>query len=148
VSDPSHAAQGDPAKRAVDEVGDNTLIGPGFRFVVSNSACRGIKAPPDGGIIMACTYIDDVTYCASSPDLAQRFFSEMRESFVIEEGEGKQVDFLLGITVTQNLIAGTIRLDIAMAITKLCSAVLTEEELDASTAFAQEHGAHCTHCCY
>jgi len=53
---------------------------------------------------MACTYIDDVTYGVSSllgyplsqtsyhpPDLAQRFLSEMRERFVIEEGEGKQI---------------------------------------------------------
>jgi len=74
---------------------------------------------------MACTYIDDVYYGASSPDLAQRFLSEMRERFVIEEGEGKQIDSMLGMAVTQNLDAGAVRLDMAMAITKLCSGALS-----------------------
>jgi len=89
---------------------------------------------------MACTYIDDVTYGVSSSHLAQQFLSEMRERFVIEEGKGKQIGFLLGMAVTQNLAAGTIRLDMAMAIAKLCSGA------DASTALAQEHGSYCTTC--
>jgi len=91
--------------------------------------CLFRKVLPDGGIIMACTYIDDVTYGASSPALAQRFLSEMRERFVIVEGEGKQIGFLLGMTVTQNPDAGTTWLDMAMAITKLCSGALTDKEL-------------------
>jgi len=53
--------------------------------------------------------------------------------FVIEEGEGKQIDFLLGMAVTQNLDAGTIRLDMAMAITKFCSGALSDEELAKSS---------------
>ena len=53
--------------------------------------CLFRKVRPDGRIIMACTYIDDVIYGASSPDLAQRFLAEMRERFVIEDGEGHQI---------------------------------------------------------
>ena len=108
------------------------LVAKGYVSILGDP-CLFRKVLPDGGIIMACTYIDDVTYGASSPDLAQRFLSEMRERFVIEEGEGKQIDFLLGMAVTQNLAAGTIRLDMAMAITKLCSGALTDEELAKSS---------------
>ena len=91
------------------------LIAKGYVSILGDP-CLFRKLLPDGGIIMACTYIDDVTYGVSSPDLAQRFLSEMRERFVIEEGEGKQIDFLLGMAVTQK---GNIRLDMAMAITKV-----------------------------
>ena len=108
------------------------LVAKGYVSILGDP-CLFRKVLPDGGIIMACTYIDDVTYGVSSPDLAQRFLSEMRERFVIEEGEDKQIDFLLGMAVTQNLAAGTIRLDMAMAITKLCSGALTDEELAKSS---------------
>ena len=40
---------------------------------------------------MACTYIGDVTYGVSSSHLTQRFLSEMRERFAIEEGEARQL---------------------------------------------------------
>ena len=68
------------------------LVAKGYVSILGDP-CLFRKVLPDGGIIMACTYIDDVTYGVSSPDLAQRFLSEMRERFVIEEGEGKQVEF-------------------------------------------------------
>ena len=104
------------------------LVANGYVSILGDP-CLFRKVLPDGGIIMACTYIDDVTYGVSSPELAQRFLSEMRERFVIEEGEGKQIDFLLGMAVSQNLVAGTVRLDMTMAISKLCAGVLTDEEL-------------------
>jgi len=108
------------------------LVANGYVSILGDP-CLFRKVLPDGGIVMACTYIDDVTYGASSSHPAQRFLFEMRERFVIEEGEGKQIGFLLGMAVTQNLAAGTIRLDMAMAITKLCFGVLMDEELTKSS---------------
>lgn len=55
--------------------------------------------------------------------------SLIRERFVIEEGEGKPADFILGMAVKQDLAAGTIKLDMAMAIEKLARGLLTPEEL-------------------
>jgi len=60
------------------------------------------------------------------------------------------------MAVTQNPVAGTTRLDMAMAITKLCSGVLTDEELTEPslvdspmlTALAQENGSYCTNRCF
>lgn len=104
------------------------LIAKGYESILGDP-CLFRKILPDGGIIMACTYIDDVTYGVSSPALADHFLAEMRTRFVIEEGEGNDIDFLLGMAVSQNLAAGTIRMDISLAITKLCSGVLSPEEL-------------------
>jgi len=82
------------------------LVANGYVSILGDP-CLFRKVLPDGGIVMACTYIDDVTYGASSSHPAQRFLFEMRERFVIEEGEGKQIGFLLGMAVTQNPAACT-----------------------------------------
>ena len=60
---------------------------------------------------------------------AADFLTMIREHFVVEEGEGKPVKFLLGIAVHQDLAAGTISLDMSMAIDKLAKGILTPEEL-------------------
>jgi hypothetical protein len=57
------------------------------------------------------------------------FLGELRERFVIEEGEGKPIEYLLGITVSQDLAAGTISMNMTNAISKLCEGILTKEEL-------------------
>ena len=48
---------------------------------------------------------------------------------LVEEGEGKPVEFLLGMTVHQDLLAGTISVEMSMAIDKLARGILTPEEL-------------------
>jgi len=50
-----------------------------------------------------CTCIDDVTYGVSDPDIADAFLRDLRKRFVIDEGEGKPVEWLLGMAVTQDL---------------------------------------------
>jgi len=61
------------------------LVANGYVSILGDP-CLFRKLLPYGGIIMACTYIDDVTHGVSSSHLAQRFLSEMRERLVIEEG--------------------------------------------------------------
>ena len=46
------------------------------------------RVEPDGSMVLVCLYVDDVTYAVSRSDMADRFLAELRERFVIEEGEG------------------------------------------------------------
>ena len=57
---------------------------------------------------MCCTYVDDVTFACSSQDAADMFMRDLRERFVIEEGEGKEIDFLLGMAIDQDMAKGTV----------------------------------------
>jgi hypothetical protein len=66
----------------------------------------------------------------SDPALADIFLAELRERFVIDEGEGKPIDFLLGMSVTQDLAEGTIHLNMEMAISKMVQGILTPQELE------------------
>jgi hypothetical protein len=101
----------------------------GFRSVLGDP-CLFRKELADGRKILVCTYIDDVTYGVSDPSLADTFLSDLRKRFVIDEGEGKPVEWLLGMAVTQDLQAGTIHLNMEMAITKLALGILTAEEIE------------------
>ena len=91
--------------------------------------CLMKRVEPDGGMVLVCLYVDDVTYAVSRSDMADRFLAELRERFVIEEGEGKPIEYLLGIAVHQDLAKGTIHLSMETAISKLCISVLSKEEL-------------------
>ena len=53
----------------------------------------------------------------------------LRERFVIGPGEGEPIEWLLGMAIQQDMEAGTVRMDMETAITKLAHGVLTEEEL-------------------
>ena len=61
-------------------------------------------------------------------ETADLFLAELRKRFVIEEGEGKPISWLLNMRVQQNLSAGTITLDQELAVMQLAEAVLTPEE--------------------
>ena len=91
--------------------------------------CVFRKVLPSGKVILACTYVDDVTLAV--PDLETRdyFMELLRQRFVIDEGEGEPIEWLLGMAIHQDLEAGTVRIDMETAITKLAHGVLTEEEL-------------------
>jgi hypothetical protein len=57
----------------------------------------------------------------------------LRERFVIEEGEGAQISWLLNMAIKQDLVAGTIRIDQKLAITTLANTILTPEEIRRSS---------------
>ena len=87
------------------------------------------KKVAHGKIILVCTYVDDVTYGVSDEATADQFLTQLKERFVIEEGEGKPISWLLNMKVTQDLDAGTISLNQEVAIVKLAKLLLTPEEL-------------------
>jgi hypothetical protein len=62
------------------------------------------------------------------------FMSELRERFDVGDDQGKPVDWLLGMGITQNLDAGTIKMNMEMMITKLAQGLLTEQELTRSSS--------------
>ena len=84
--------------------------------------CVFKKVLPDGRLILVCVYVDDIVYAVPDDSCAADFLTMIRDRFVVEEGEGKPVEFLLGM-------AGTISVDMSMAIDKLARGILTQEEL-------------------
>jgi hypothetical protein len=107
------------------------LVSKGYEPILGDP-CLFRKVLPDGRMIFICTYVDDLITGVSDPSLMDQFLGEIRERFVIEEGEGKPVDYLLGIAVSQNITEGTIFMNMENAITKLCESILTKEELTKS----------------
>ena len=81
---------------------------------------------------MCCTYVDDVTFACSSSEAAELFMRDLRERFVIEEGEGKEIDFLLGMAIDQDLAKGTVSITMEALIARLAEGILTKEELERS----------------
>ena len=91
--------------------------------------CLFQKILPNGQMILACAYVDDVTFGVPDAATCDLFMKELRSRFVIDEDEGAPVEWLLGMAVTQDLEKGTIRMDMETYITKLAHGILTEEEL-------------------
>jgi hypothetical protein len=104
------------------------LLNIGFESILGDP-CLFKRVSADGGIILVCTYVDDITFAVSDADMVDPFMSQLRERFVIGEDEGGPIDYLLGIAVDQNLDAGTIHMNMELAITKLCKSILTEEQI-------------------
>ena len=105
------------------------LVSKGFVSILGDP-CLFKKTLADGKVILACTYIDDVTYGVSDQATADLFLAELRERFVIDEDEGQPIDFLLGMSVTQDLAAGTVHMNMELAISKLAQGILTPQELE------------------
>jgi hypothetical protein len=70
-----------------------------------------------------------VCYGAPDDETAALVLADLRERFVIEEGEGARITWLLNMAIKQDLGAGTIRIDQRLAISTLAKSILTPEEL-------------------
>jgi hypothetical protein len=104
------------------------LLSKGFKSTVGDP-CLLKRVLPNGEVVLCAVYVDDVVFGTSSQAAFDDFLAELRERFVIEEGEGKKIDFLLGMAIDQDLEKGTISINMEMMITKLCESILTKEEL-------------------
>ena len=100
----------------------------GFESVLGDP-CLFSKILPHGSRMYVCCYIDDITYGVPDDATADLFLATLRERFVIEEGEGKPIDWLLNMSVVQDLAGGTVHINQELAITKLAQGLLTPEEL-------------------
>ena len=104
------------------------LISKGFSPLLGDP-CVFKRVNPDGSKMLAAVYVDDITLACSGDEARDAFMAEIRERFVVDEGEGAPIDYLLGMAISQNLDAGTIKISMELPITKLCLSVLTKEEL-------------------
>ena len=104
------------------------LIEKGFVSILGDP-CLFRKVLPNGKIILAATYVDDITFAVSNVETRDLFMVELRERFEIKEDEGKPIDWLLGMLIKQDLKAGTININMELMITKLAQGILTDEEL-------------------
>ena len=94
------------------------LVANGFVSILGDP-CLFKKVLPNGKKILAAVYVDDVSYAVSDASTAQDFLALLRERFAIDEGEGAEIDFLLGMEITQNIVKGTVHLNSELMITKL-----------------------------
>ena len=104
------------------------LVSQGFKSMLGDP-CLFKKTLPSGKIIMCVTYIDDITYSATDKATADEFLADLKKRFVIEDGEGAPVSWLLNMKIHQDLLAGTISMNQEVAITKLAESLLSKEEL-------------------
>ena len=109
------------------------LVDKGYVSILGDP-CMFRKVLSDGSIILACSYVDDLLFATASQSTADMFMAELRERFVIDEGEGHPVEWLLGMAVSQDLIKGTVSFNQELAITKLANGVLTKEEIAKSVS--------------
>lgn len=100
----------------------------GFESILGDP-CLFRKKMADGGIILVATYVDDVTFSTTNPSGHAYFMDMLRSRFEVPEGEGAEIEWLLGMAITQDIAAGTIRMDMETAITKLAEGLLTKEEI-------------------
>ena len=104
------------------------LISKGFEPLLGDP-CLFKRINPDGSKIFAAVYVDDITFACSGDAARDAFLAEIRERFVVADGEGAPIEYLLGMAITQDLVAGTIKMSMELPITKLCLSVLSDEEL-------------------
>ena len=76
------------------------LTGHGFTSILGDP-CLFRKLLPNGKEILVCTYVDDLSYGVSDSAIADAFLAQLRERFAIDEGEGAEIDFLLGLEIHQ-----------------------------------------------
>jgi hypothetical protein len=94
--------------------------------------CLLKRVLPNGKIILCAIYVDDLVLSVSDQDSVDLFMRELSERFVVEEGEAKPVDFLLGMAVDQDLVQGTVSVNMEAYIKRLAEGILTKEELERS----------------
>jgi hypothetical protein len=104
------------------------LVANGFTSMLGDP-CLFRKEMPDGGVILAVLYVDDCTFAVSNMEHHPYFMSMLRSRFVVPEGEGASVEWLLGMAIDQDVEKGTVRMNMETAITKLALGLLTKEEL-------------------
>ena len=91
--------------------------------------CLFRKVLSDGRVILVCCYVDDISIGVSDVSLVDMFMSELRERFDVGDDQGKPVDWLLGMAITQDLKAGTVHMNMERMIKKLAEGILSEQEL-------------------
>ena len=79
----------------------------GFKSVLGDP-CPLKKTLASGRFILRATHIDDITYSATDRATADELLTSLKERFVIEDGEGEPVSWLLNMKIHQDLAAGTI----------------------------------------
>lgn len=63
------------------------LISKGFESALGDP-CLFKRVNPDGSKVFAAVYVDDITFACSGDAARDAFMAEIRERFVVDEGEG------------------------------------------------------------
>ena len=105
----------------------NHLTKLGFiRCTAEPSLYRRIR---NGEEVIIAAYCDDLTIACKSDSVRDGIIAELRQRFVIKDGEGGRIRWLLGVKITQSIADGTTQLSQELAIDKVAKAFLTPKEL-------------------
>ena len=79
---------------------------------------------------MVALYVNDISFAATTDDLADEFLDDMRKRFTIGEEEGNDIEWLLAMRIKQDLKAGTVSLSQQLYIELLADKILapTDQE--------------------
>jgi len=91
--------------------------------------CLLYRRYPNGGVLIVATYVDDLTYGASTKTMCDEFVILLRTRFLIGADEGAPISYMLGMRITQDLTRGFISMAMPAAIRKIAEAHLTPEQL-------------------
>jgi hypothetical protein len=109
------------------------LVKLGFHSLTGDP-CLFQKSLPNGKKIIVCCYVDDITYAVSDKETGDEFLSSMRDRFFIGKDEGNPIEWLLGMSIQQDLRLGVVHMNMSSMIDKLANLVLTKEERVKSTS--------------
>ena len=73
------------------------LEGLGFTSLVSDPSL--FERTDSRGNIMVALYVDDISFAATTDDLADEFLDDMRKRFTIGEEEGNDIEWLLAMRI-------------------------------------------------
>ena len=102
------------------------LEGLGFTSLVSDPCL--FERTDSRGKIMVALYVDDISFAATTDDLADEFLEDMRKRFTIGDEEGKDIEWLLAMRIKQDLKAGTVSLSQELYIELLADKFLAKTD--------------------
>jgi hypothetical protein len=103
------------------------LVKIGFHSLTGDP-CLFQKNLGGGKKMLVCCYVDDITYAVENKEIGDAFLDDMRKRFFISEDEGKPIEWLLGMAIKQDVVKGTVSMNMASMIDKLANLILTDEE--------------------
>ena len=103
------------------------LVRIGFHSLTGDP-CLFQKTLSNGKRILVCCYVDDITYAVEEAADGEAFLEEMRQRFFIGKDEGKPIEWLLGMSIKQDVVAGTVHMNMSSMIDKLANLILDDNE--------------------
>ena len=105
------------------KVANGHLVSQGFESMMGDT-CLFKRALALGNVVLCATYTDGITYNAIDRATADEFLASLKKRFVMEDGEGESVSWLLNMKIHQDLAVGAMSMNREATINKLAGGLL------------------------